>query len=543
MNGIGYLIDFLQKKQVEVIFGYPGNAVLPLYEELQKSPLYHCMMRHEQGAVHAAEGYAKATGRVGVCLATSGPGATNLITGLCDAMLDSVPLVAITGQVQTSLIGHDAFQEADVMGMTIPVTKHNFLVKDVLSLPTVLEEAWRIALSGRPGPVLVDIPCDVMCAELTKIICAPKLPREREEGRTFDALRNRILRVLNTSFRPVLLVGGGAVGNDAGKKLVRFAEKYSLPIVYTMMGKAALAGRHKNVLGMVGVHGKACANRALYQSDLVVAVGCRFSDRTVPNPILFSETRAVIHVDIDPAELSKNVRAAVTVVSDASDFADRLLALPILEEKNASWQTWFEDLLSQTEIDASDEKLTMAFSMGVLDTMCGEFRTVTDVGQHQVVAANHMHAEFSRGFLTSGGLGTMGFGLPAAIGASFAKDRKPIVLITGDGSFQMCLQELSVVSALSLPVKIFLFCNKSLGLVRQGHEIYFGGDEHFCSLADVPNFLKIAEAYRIKGYVFDKKDNFENAVSSILGEEGPTLTVLYTDENEQVPFWNERSIV
>ncbi len=542
MNGIQYLIRFLEGKQTKVVFGYPGSAVLPIYEELQQSKLIHRMVRHEQGAVHAAEGYAKATGRVGVCLATSGPGATNLITGLCDAMLDSVPLLAITGQVETTSIGHDAFQEADVMGMTIPVTKHNFLIKEADSIPTILEEAWRITTTGRPGPVLVDIPKDVMTSELSSLQATPKLPRLRRDSRTFESVKNRILNVCNASFRPILLLGGGVVSAGAGEALLAFAEKHALPVVYTMMGKGAIPGRYPGNFGMVGIHGNPFANLAMYKSDLVIAVGCRFSDRTLPRPQVFSETRAVIHADIDPAELSKNVRSVVTVASDAYIFAKNLLELTFLPEKKEAWQRRFLNLCAQrVKEEVTQEVLTVAHCMDTINANYPGYRIVTDVGQHQLHAANRMDMVLPRGFITSGGLGTMGFGLPASIGASFAEDESPVILFTGDGSFQMCMQELATLPELQRPIKIFLFDNRSLGLVRQWHDVLYSGEASFCALPPWPDFCKIADAYGLDSYSFDSVEGFESGVKDMMNSSRHCLAVLHTDPGEKAPFFRERS--
>lgn len=597
MNGAEYIIKFLERKEVDVIFGYPGGAVLALYDALFKagrngSAIRHILTRHEQGAIHAAEGYAQTVYKTGVVFATSGPGATNIVTGLADAMLDSVPIFAITGQVNTSDIGRDAFQEADTLGVSLSITKHNYLVRDIKDLPMILEEAWQIAGSGRLGPVLVDVPKNIFTEEILN--CRGRRPlrsadetdtklnlRDTEDcvpynndiavrprvksAENFEAQKFKILELFTQSLRPVILAGGGvAASKDAPEQMLKFMRKFNVPCVVTLMGKSVLdtstpftpaigtggADAPLLALGMAGMHGIPIANIAVSKSDLVIAVGTRFSDRTVGNPGVFSQFRAVIHADIDVAEISKNVRANVAVVTDAAEFFKFMTDLQIDESKQKQWSEWARSLQAEkAEIDEREKtKVSRSIKMrdviqavvelvGTGDNLKNNISYVTDVGQHQMIAAQEIILKSPRTFVTSGGLGTMGFGLPAAIGAAIGREnrrgKQQVILFSGDGGIQMNLQELATVSKARVPVKIFILDNKRLGMVRQWQEEFYDGRYSQSALDDNPDFEKIAEAYSIKFERISKRADISKLKHIIDSRESMLVHVL-TDPSENV---------
>ena len=590
MNGAEYIIKFLERKEVDIIFGYPGGAVLALYDALyqavnNKSRLRHILTRHEQGAVHAAEGYAQTTHKTGVVFATSGPGATNIVTGLADAMLDSVPIFAITGLVNASDIGRDAFQEADMLGVSLSITKHNYLVRDIKDLPEILEEAWQIAQNGRSGPVLVDVPKNIFAEELKNIDADPgRLCIHANAGfisagnrgpntgvksaENFNRQKDKILELFTQSLRPVILAGGGvAASKGAPEFMLEFMQKFNVPCAVTLMGKSVLDTSvpfDKNTdaqcapllaLGMAGMHGIPIANIAVSKSDLVIAVGTRFSDRTVGNPGVFSQFRAVIHADIDVAEISKNVRANVAVVTDAAEFFKLMQDLQIDKIKKKQWHEWARALKKEKdEIDIRESdknkngKNTRGLKMrdviqavvktvGTGDNLKNNISYVTDVGQHQMIAAQEIILKSPRTFVTSGGLGTMGFGLPAAVGAAFARENKrgkqQVILFTGDGGIQMNLQELATVKKTRVPLKIFILDNKRLGMVRQWQEKFYGGRYSQSMFDDNPDFAKIAEAYGIK---FEKISSRADIIKikNIIDSRESMLVHVLTDPRENV---------
>lgn len=533
MKAVYYITEFLSRKGVEILFDYPGNAVLSVYEALSKSSIRHITVRHEQGAVHAAEGYAKSSGRVGVCLATSGPGATNLVTGLCDAMLDSVPLLAVTGQVERSSIGHDAFQEADIMGITLAVTKHNFLVKDPLELPTVLEEAWRIINTGRKGPVLIDIPRDVLESDIPESVAAhPVLPHERHNSAPLSGVKDEIADLISAAERPVIICGGGVVsaGKAAGDSLSHFSSSYNVPVVYTMMGKSGIDNHLPNVFGMLGVHGTAHATAAVKNSDLVIAIGCRFSDRSVPNAARFADKRTVIHADIDAAELCKNVFSSCPVVSDAAEFCGFLDSLPLPDGKKAEWKKWCDSIACSSEDSPAGAGEVIISRIAEL---CGDAIFVTDVGQHQLFAASACRVSRPGDFICSGGLGTMGFGLPAAIGAALGHPDREVVLFTGDGSIQMCLQELATVAQYGIRnLKIVIADNSCLGLVEQQYEyVYPDSGQPFC-VAFNPDFSLIAAAYGLSYFDVGESSDLE----AIVKQPGASIIRISMSDSEHAPY-------
>lgn len=582
MNGADYIIKFLEQKNVDTIFGYPGGAVLTLYDALykatenkitngnngNKSKINHILTRHEQGAIHAAEGYAQTTGKTGVVFATSGPGATNLVTGLADAMLDSVPILAITGQVSVSSIGHDAFQEADMLGVTLSITKHNFLARDIKDLPNILENAWQIARSGRFGPVLIDIPKNIFAEEMPGIEIE-NIKQTDYFGLTdnkfkkynpldFTAQKDKILELLMQSLRPVILAGGGVASSEnAPELMVKFMKDNNIPCASTLMGKSAVDMSEELAFGMAGMHGLPAANMAIAHSDLIIAVGTRFSDRTVGNPKLFSRFRAIIHADIDVAEIDKNVKVDIPVITDSGEFFRNLLDYldelrnnndeykKTFDNKISQWKKWSEEVKKVREKEKQNEQKVFVGKLKMREVIRKVVETVelkrknkkvvfvTDVGQHQMIAAQETKPKSTGAFITSGGLGTMGFGLPAAIGAAFGKKDGQVILFSGDGGIQMNIQELSTVRKTHVPVKIFILDNKRLGMVRQWQKHFYDGNYSQSVLNDNPDFIKIAEAYKIKAVkIAERKDL--NRIAEILDRQETMLVHVLVDPTENV---------
>ncbi len=519
-------MECLQREGVDTIFGYPGGAVIPVYDALSKSRMRHILVRHEQGAAHAADGYARASGKVGVCLATSGPGSTNLVTGIVSAYMDSVPMVAITGQVAVQGLGSDCFQEADTTGITIPVTKHNYLVKEASDLPRIVHEAFHIAGTGRPGPVLIDIPKDVSSSvvegRFTKKLDLPGY-KPNYEGHPEQV--KRVAALINSAEEPVLLAGGGTVRSSAFGELLDLAERASIPVVVTLMGISAFPGDHPLYLGMVGMHGTYAANRAIMASDLIIALGTRFAERSTGNTTAYAPGATIIHIDVDPAEIGKNIRTDTPVVGDVRLILKALLPLVNIAKR----ERWLAETL------AWKERTTRALPDGAagLDPVmilkevyrtAGKDAIVTsDVGQHQMWAAQLWSSGRSGSFMTSGGLGAMGYGFPAAIGAKAACPERQVIAIAGDGGFQMNMQELSTARANDLGVKVVILNNGYLGMVRQIQEFdcdrrYFG-----VKLEATPDFLKIAEAYGVPGYRVETEDQVEPTLRRFMAHEDPAI--------------------
>ena len=504
MNVSNHIVSFLAGKGVTHVFGYPGSAVLPLYDALSRDPrLTHILARHEQGAAHMACGYARMSGRPGVCLATSGPGAANLICGITDANLDSVPMLILTGQVDTGSIGRDAFQEADIMGMTLPVTKHNYLVRDAEQLPDLLEEAWAIASSGRRGPVLIDLSHDVLTAELADPTAHPsRLPRVRPNPYPPELVLPRIREELESHYRPLILAGGGVVASGASEELSLFAEKTGIPVVTTMMGMGIRMNGSRRPLGMTGQNGTPAARTALDQCDLLIAAGVRFSDRTVSNFTRLETSRMVIHCDIDPAEISKNVRAELAAVCEAKEFFERLNAcdLHLNRERIAAWSASLDAARKKHDLTLPENRLSSREIMRHIDELvsdAGDTVYVSDVGNVLTTAAIELEPRLPRGFIASCGLGVMGFALPASIGASFAlpAEARRIVTLAGDGGLQMTLQELALLKTAPCPVKLFVFDNHALGMIQKLQRRCYNGNLFASELADNPDFVMLAQAY------------------------------------------------
>ncbi len=522
MIGAEVLWNCLRQAGVEVIFGYPGGAVMPVYDVLPAS-IRHVLVRHEQAAAMAADGYARATGRLGVCIATSGPGALNLLCGLANAFLDSVPVLAITGQVSTTLLGRDAFQETDVFGATMSVTKHNYLVSRAHDLPRVLNEAIYLAQTGRKGPVLVDLPRDVAQAELPPgVDSAPRLPGYKLQREDNSAQVHRAAEALAAASRPLLLVGGGIKWARAGPLVLELAEKAELPVASTLMGLGTVPADHPLYLGMIGMHGAVAANRAVQECDLLLALGVRFSDRTTGKREAFAPRALLIHVDVDAAELGKNVPADIPIVGDVGCVLRSLSSL-VPERRRPEWLARVCSFPVAPGRQGVGVRAVRALARATADlARRGDLILVTDVGQHQMWVAQHYPFYHPRTLLTSGGLGAMGYGLPAAVGAQVGCPDKTVVLVTGDGSLQMNLQELATIVQEKLPIKILLLDNRSLGMVRQWQEMFFQGNLKAVFLRG-PDWTTIAAAYGIKAWRCTDPADLEDALDQLLSEHGPGL--------------------
>ncbi|WP_270179925.1 acetolactate synthase large subunit [Alkalihalobacillus sp. CinArs1] len=527
MTGADILIDSLKKENVEVLFGYPGGAVLSIYDALYRSPIKHILSKHEQGSIHAAEGYARVSGKPGVVIATSGPGATNLVTGITDAMMDSLPIVIFTGQVASNVIGTDAFQEADVMGITSPITKHNFQVRDVKDLPRIIKEAFHIASTGRPGPVLVDIPKDVSNMKMVPgDECKVNLPGYQPTFSPNVLQIKKLADAIGTAKKPVILAGAGVLHANAGKELRAFSERHEIPVVNTLLGLGSYPGKHPLFLGMGGMHGTYTANMALYECDLLISIGARFDDRLTGNLDHFARHATVAHIDVDPAEIGKNIPTQIPIVSDARE---ALISLLDTETRTPETEEWRKQLAQKNEDyplwykSNTEEFLPQRVIELVHKHTKGDAIITTDVGQHQMWAAQYYSFADPNKWVTSGGLGTMGFGFPAAIGAQLAFPDQTVVSITGDGGFQMTLQELSVLQELNLPVKIVIVNNQSLGMVRQWQAAFYE-QRYSQSLIPVqPDFVKLGEAYGIKAYQVHTEEEAEAVFSEAFAHRDPVL--------------------
>jgi len=543
-TGAQIVVECLKKEGVEILFNYPGGAVLPLFDELQNSSIKQILVRHEQAAVHAADGYARATGRVGVVLVTSGPGATNTVTGVATAFMDSVPIIVLTGQVPTPLIGNDAFQEVDIIGITRPCTKHNYLVKEVKDLARIMKEAFYIARSGRPGPVLIDLPKDIL-VDSTEFKYPDKVVtrgyRPTYEGHPGQI--QRAVKMILKAKRPVLYIGGGIISSNASKELALLAEGLGIPVTMTLMGLGGFPGNHPLSLGMLGMHGTYRANMAVQESDLLIAIGSRFDDRVTGKLESFAPQAKIIHIDIDPTSISKNVRVDLPIVGDCKRVLIKILSL-LEQEDTESFRQGLEKWKSQIEKWKSihsmeyhqDRIIKPQFVIEkIFELTKGEAIIATEVGQNQMWTAQYYPFLKARTLLTSGGLGTMGYGFPASIGAQLAFPNRLVIDIAGDGSFQMNIQELATVSQYQLPVKVVLLNNGYLGMVRQWQEFFYEKRYASTCLEGVsPDFVKLAEAYGAVGLRATKPEEVVPILKKAFSIPQPVVIDFVIDPEENV---------
>lgn len=528
-TGADLLVQLLEEQDVDTVFGYPGGAVLPIYDAMYRADreFQHILTRHEQGAIFAAEGYARVTGKTGVVIATSGPGATNLITGITDAMMDSLPLVIFTGQVAKTVIGTDAFQESDVLGITTPITKYNYQVDDVRDLPRIVSEAFHIASTGRPGPVVIDVPKNISEALPEGTFSREfDLPGYQPTTKPNPMQIKKVIEALENAKKPLILAGAGVLFADATEELRKFAERSDIPVVNTLLGLGGFPGSHPLALGMGGMHGSYAANMAMYECDYLINIGARFDDRLTGNLDHYAPSAKVAHIDIDPAEIGKNIKTAIPVVADAKEALALLLENKVkpldhsewhdqLNENKEKYPLWYE----HSEEGISPQWLTKK----IHEHTKGEAIVTTDVGQNQMWAAQFYTLDKPNNWVSSGGLGSMGFGFPAAIGAQLGRPDDVVVSINGDGGFQMNFQELMLLKQWNLPVKVIILNNEALGMVRQWQEDFY--EERYSeSLLDMnPDFVKLAESFGVKGMKIASEDEAEQALEEIFAYDGPVV--------------------
>jgi acetolactate synthase-1/2/3 large subunit len=554
-TGAQIIVDALVQEGVKVVFGYPGGVVIPIFDVLYDTKGFDFILtRHEQAAAHAADGYARATGNVGVCLVTSGPGATNILTGIATAYLDSIPMVAITGQVATPLLGTDAFQEADIVGMSRPVTKHNFLVRSINDLPTLLKQAFYIARTGRPGPVLIDIPVDVSRAVLENYSYPDSVSIRSYKPNLDGHVRQikRVAEMIAAAKKPLIFAGGGIIHSAAHQELLQLAEMTNMPVTTTLMGLGGFPGNHPLFIGMPGMHGAKAANYALQECDLIVSIGARFDDRVTGFVAKFAPNATIVHIDIDAAAISKIIKVDIPIVGDAKRVLTALnaivkpRALDAWNEKVNQWKGERLFTYSKSDLEIKPQAVIEA----IYNETHGDAIITTEVGQHQMWTAQYFVFSKPRTLLTSGGLGTMGFGLPAAMGAAFAKNGKPVIVVAGDGSVQMNIQELATLSVNNIPVKIVILNNSYLGMVRQWQELFYNkrysstclrggilckdcpGPEK-CNRKYVPDFVALAKSYSIEAFRAEKTEDILPVLRRGLAVDGPALMefIVSTEEN------------
>ncbi|MFZ1997722.1 MAG: biosynthetic-type acetolactate synthase large subunit [Solirubrobacteraceae bacterium] len=546
MRAVDALMECLKAEGVDVVFGLPGGANLPTYDAFYDAGIRHILVRHEAGGGHAAEGYAKATGKVGVSLATSGPGATNLITPITDAMMDSVPVVFITGQVRTELLGTDGFQEADTIGITMPVVKHSFMIQHPLELPRTIHEAFHIARTGRPGPVVVDIPQDLSRADIPyEPVDDVHLPGYQPTTEGNQKQIKLAAKALANSRRPVIYAGGGVVSANASVELTELATADRFPVTCTVMGLGGFSGTHDHWLGMLGMHGTRTANYAIDEADLIIAIGARFDDRITGKLSEFAPRAKFIHIDIDPAEISKNVPAHIPIVGDAKNILPRLTAeYRALEADPARLEEWWtrihkwQERHPLTYTDSTDSEIKPQYMIQALyEATAGDAIVVSDVGQHQMWTAQRFHFAKPRRWINSGGLGTMGFGLPAAMGAQVGCPEDTVVCVAGDGSVQMNMQELATCAQEKIPIKVFIMNNGYLGMVRQWQELFWDKRYSQVDMGEYPDFVKLADAYGATGIRLTDKTTLVTDMREALATEGPVLVdVRVTREENTYPM-------
>ncbi|MFC5631710.1 MULTISPECIES: acetolactate synthase large subunit [Streptococcus] len=541
-SGSELVLDTLLSLGINRIFGYPGGAVLPLYDTLYQyqDKIFHVLARHEQGAIHEAEGFAKSTGQIGVALVTSGPGATNAITGIADAMGDSVPLLVFTGQVATAGIGKDAFQEADVIGMTMPITKYNYQVRHTEDIPRIIAEAIHIATTGRPGPVVIDLPKDISANEVDFYYeTVVDLPSYQPTIVPNGLQMKKVLAQLSKSRRPVILTGGGVAYAEASAELIQFAERYQIPVVSTLLGLGTMPISHDLSLGMGGMHGSYASNMALTDADFIINIGARFDDRLTGNVAEFAKNAVVAHIDVDPAEIGKVVKTDIPVVGDAKKALEMLLSFDSVATDHADWtaQALSNKKRAPFSYDKSDDFIKPQQVIELVGKLTdGEAIIVTDVGQHQMWAAQFYPYRHGRQLVTSGGMGTMGFGIPAAIGAKLANPDKEVILFVGDGGFQMTNQELAILNGYGVPIKVVLINNHSLGMVRQWQESFYEERRSQSTFDDEPNFQLLAQAYGIASYRLTDPSRLEEELTVITENKPMLIEVCISDKEHVLPM-------
>ena len=546
INGAKILLECLKREGVRDIFGYPGGAVIPLYNEIYDfEGINHILTRHEQGAAHAADGYARVTGRVGVCLATSGPGATNLVTGIMTAYMDSIPMVAITGQVALSMIGKDAFQESDITGITLPITKHNYLVKDILELPKIVREAFHIAKTGRPGPVLIDFPKDIQTTEITieefnrifkkEIKLTGYSPNYEGHPKQIKSA----IKLIEEAKQPLILAGAGIIRSKAYKEFHEFVEKTDIPVATTLLGLGTLPATNPLSLGMIGMHGTVAANYSAYEADLIIAIGMRFDDRVTGKLDTFIPNAKIIHIDIDPAEIGKNKKPDIPIVGDVknvlSKINEKIRINKIIDKKDwidkvLNWKKEYPNSYTKSDDIIKPQQIIETISK-ITD---GKAVIITDVGQHQMWTAQFYDFNIAGSLCTSGGAGTMGYGLPAALGAKVGRPNEPVIAIVGDGGIQMTIQELMTLHHYNIGVKIVLVNNSYLGMVRQWQEIFHNRRYSSVDLNINPNFMKLADAYGIKGVKIENPNNLESILKENIESDEPVLIECVVAKEENV---------
>ena len=546
MRAVDAVMECLKAEGVDVVFGLPGGANLPTYDAFYDAGIRHVLVRHEAGGGHAAEGYAKATGKVGVAFATSGPGATNVVTPIADAMMDSVPVVFFTGQVRTDLLGTDGFQEADTIGITMPIVKHSFMIQHPLELPRAIHEAFHIARTGRPGPVLIDIPVDLSRADIPYEPASDvSLPGYQPTIEGNQKQIRQAAKALAAAKRPVIYAGGGVINANAAAQLTEFATTDRFPVTCTLMGLGGFPGTHPQWLGMLGMHGTRTANYAMDAADLIVAVGARFDDRITGKLSEFAQHAKFIHIDVDPAEISKNVAAHIPIVGDARHILEKLIVeYRALEADSSRLGDWWKQIDAWREEyplrydDSSDSEIKPQYMVeAIYAATGGDAVIVSDVGQHQMWAAQYYHFDNPRQWINSGGLGTMGFGLPAAMGAQVGRPDAVVCAISGDGSIQMNIQELATCAENKIPVKVFIMNNGYLGMVRQWQELFWDHRYSHVDMGEFPDFVKLAEAYGATGLRFTDKNTLVDDIRAAIATPGPVVVdVRVTREENTYPM-------